>query len=290
MKKRFKRKHKFRKLKVLSFIFVGLASFSVTINVLRKKVTQVLDPSNYIDYLLKTGFNNQISKGILKSPLNIENISLVNNEEEVKRSEPLIYIYNTHDEEAYYNSYLNPYNIVPDVKLASYYFQERLKDLGIESVVEKRKIKDVLDKNGWNYRYSYNASRVYLEEVSKNNPSIKYFIDLHRDSVGKNKTTTTINGKSYARVMFLVGLEHKSYQNNLDLATRLNELISQFDSTLSRGIYQKEGPGVNGIYNQDFSSKAILIEVGGQYNTIEEVANTIEVMARVLKDYLGELE
>ncbi|CCZ89637.1 stage II sporulation protein P [Coprobacillus sp. CAG:605] len=290
MKKRFKGKHRFRKLKVLSFILVGLASFSVTINVLRKKVTQVLDPSNYIDYLLKAGFNNQISKSILKSPLDIENISLVNNEEEVKSNEPLIYIYNTHDEEAYYNSYLNPYNIVPDVKLASYYFQERLKDLGIESVVEKRKIKDVLDKNGWNYRYSYNASRVYLEEVSKNNPSIKYFIDLHRDSVGKDKTTTTINGKSYARVMFLVGLEHKSYQKNLDLATRLNELISQFDSTLSRGIYQKEGPGVNGIYNQDFSSKAILIEVGGQYNTIEEVANTIEVIARVLKDYLGELE
>ena len=290
MKKRFKRKHKFRKLKVLSFILVGLASFSVTINVLRKKVTQVLDPSNYIDYLLKAGFNNQVSKSILKSPLDIENISLVNNEEEVKSNEPLIYIYNTHDEEAYYNSYLNPYNIVPDVKLASYYFQERLKDLGIESVVEKRKIKDVLDKNGWNYRYSYNASRVYLEEVSKNNPSINYFIDLHRDSVGKDKTTTTINGKSYARVMFLVGLEHENYQKNLDLATRLNELISQFDSTLSRGIYQKEGPGVNGIYNQDFSSKAILIEVGGQYNTIEEVANTIEVIARVLKDYLGELE
>ncbi len=290
MKKRFKGKRKFRKLKVLSFILVGLASFSVTINVLRKKVTQVLDPSNYIDYLLKTGFNNQISKSILKSPLDIENISLVNNEEEVKSNEPLIYIYNTHDEEAYYNSYLNPYNIVPDVKLASYYFQERLKDLGIESVVEKRKIKDVLDKNGWNYRYSYNASRVYLEEVSKNNPSIEYFIDLHRDSVGKDKTTTVINGKSYAKVMFLVGLEHENYQKNLDLATRLNELISQFDSTLSRGIYQKEGPGVNGIYNQDFSSKAILIEVGGQYNTIEEVANTIEVIARVLKDYLGELE
>lgn len=290
MKKRFKRKHKFRKLKVLSFILVGLASFSVTINVLRKKVTKVLDPSNYIDYLLKTGFNNQVSKSILKSPLDIENISLVNNEEEVKSNEPLIYIYNTHDEEAYYNSYLNPYNIVPDVKLASYYFQERLKDLGIESVVEKRKIKDVLEENGWNYRYSYNASRVYLEEVSKNNPSIEYFIDLHRDSVGKDKTTTTINGKSYARVMFLVGLEHENYQKNLDLATRLNELISQFDSTLSRGIYQKEGPGVNGIYNQDFSSKAILIEVGGQYNTIEEVANTIEVIARVLKDYLGELE
>ena len=290
MKKRFKGKRKFRKLKVLSFILVGLVSFLVTINVLREKVIQELDPSNYINYLLKTGFNNQISKNILKSPLGIENISLVNNKEEVKNSEPLNYINNTHDEETYYNSYLIPYNIVPNVKLASYYFQERLKDLGIESLVEKRKIKDVLDKNGWSYRYSYNASRVYLEEVSKNSPSIKYFIDLHRDSVGKDKTTTIINGKNYARVMFLVGLEHENYQKNLELATRLDELIRQFDSTLSRGIYQKEGPGVNGIYNQDFNSNTILIEVGGQYNTIEEVANTIEAIALVFKDYLGELE
>ena len=96
MKKRFKGKRKFKKLKVLSFILVGLVSFLVTINVLRKKVIQELNPSNYINYLLKTGFNNQISKNILKSPLGIENISLVNNKEEVKNSDPLIYIYNTH--------------------------------------------------------------------------------------------------------------------------------------------------------------------------------------------------
>ena len=236
MKKRFKGKRKFRKLKVLSFILVGLVSFLVTINVLRKKVIQELDPRNYINYLLKTGFNNQISKNILKSPLGIENISLVNNKEEVKNSEPLIYIYNTHDEEAYYNSYLNPYNIVPNVKLASYYFQERLKDLGIESVDKKRKIKDVLDKNGWSYRYSYNASRVYLEEVSKNSPSIKYFIDLHRDSVGKDKTTTIINGKNYARVMFLVGLEHENYQKNLELATKIQMQIFPKESAYQEFI------------------------------------------------------
>ena len=48
-----------------------------------------------------------------------------------------------------------------------------------ENLFSNKLIKDVLDKNGWSYRYSYNASRVYLEEVSKNSPSIKYFIDLH---------------------------------------------------------------------------------------------------------------
>ena len=32
---------------------------------------------------------------------------------------------------------------------------------------------------------------------------------------------------------------------------------------ISRGIYRKKGKGVNGVYNQDFSSYCFLIEVGG---------------------------
>ena len=44
--------------------------------------------------------------------------------------EPLIYIYNTHDEEKYYYNKYNVFNIVPDVKIASYILKERLDDLG----------------------------------------------------------------------------------------------------------------------------------------------------------------
>ena len=44
------------------------------------------------------------------------------------------------------------------------------------------------------------------------------------------------------------------------------------------------------IYNQDFDPNTILIEVGGQYNYIEEVNNSLKVFANVLYDYLkGEL-
>ena len=145
-----------------------------------------------------------------------------------------------------------------------------------------------MDKNGWSYRYSYNDCSGYLEEVSKNSPSIKYFIDLHRDSSKKDTTTTTIEGKSYAKVMFLVGLEHDNYEANLKVATTLNEMIKLKYPSISRGIYKKKGPGVNGIYNQDFDSNCILIEVGGQYNSILEVSNTIDVLARILYEYIGE--
>ena len=111
---------------------------------------------------------------------------------------------------------------------------------------------------------------------------------MHRDSSLKSKTTTTIDGKSYARVMFLVGLEHDNYNANLKVATDINNLIKAKYPSLTRGIYKKSGPGVNGIYNQDFNSNCILIELGGQYNTMLEVSNTIDILAKILYDYIGE--
>ena len=51
-------------------------------------------------------------------------------------------------------------------------------------------------------------------------------------------------------------------------------------------MLEKKGPGVNGKYNQDFNPNTILIEVGGQYNYIEEVNNSLKIVAQVLYDYL----
>ena len=42
------------------------------------------------------------------------------------------------------------------------------------------------------------------------------------------------------------------------------------------------------IYNQDFDPNTILIEVGGQYNYIAEVNNTLRVFADVLYEYFEE--
>ncbi len=273
------------------------------------KIRNMVSSEDYLNYLLKVGFNRQINSSDIKSSFldksNITNIisglqdDSKNNSEEVNNAsddnvkevanseKPVIYIYSTHDTEGYASSYFNIYNIKPDVKIASYYLQEKLNDLGLKTIVEKRVIKDALTKNGWVYKDSYKASRIYLEDTYKNNNSLKFFIDLHRDSSLKSKTTTTIDGKDYARVMFLVGLEHDNYNANLKVATNINDLIKNKYPNLTRGIYKKSGPGVNGIYNQDFNSNCILIELGGQYNTMLEVSNTIEVLAKILYDYIG---
>ncbi len=306
MKKRFKSRKKLNNLKKIIYLIFILIGFFLSYLYFYYKVRNMISSEDYLNYLLKVGFNKQIDSSYIKSSLlsniKFDNTSVTENnnddtsqitdksntKEVLNSTKPIIYIYSTHDTEGYASSYFNIYNIKPDVKIASYYLQEKLSDLGLNTIVEKRMIKDALNKNNWVYKDSYKASRIYLENTYQNNTSLKYFIDLHRDSSLKSKTTTTIDGKSYARVMFLVGLEHDNYNANLKVATDINNLIKAKYPSLTRGIYKKSGPGVNGIYNQDFNSNCILIELGGQYNTMLEVSNTIDILAKILYDYIGE--
>ena len=141
--------------------------------------------------------------------------------------------------------------------------------------VEEASIKEILNNNNWSYSYSYLASRTLLEQRKKEIPSLKYFIDLHRDSLTKDKTTVIINDKKYAKLLFIVGLEHNNYLENLEFTEKINNKLNEKYPTLSKGIYKKGGAGVNGIYNQDFSKYTILLEVGGYQNTPVEVLNSL---------------
>ena len=55
---------------------------------------------------------------------------------------------------------------------------------------------------------------------------------------------------------------------------------------MSKGIYQKGGEGVNGVYNQDFSSNSLLIEIGGVDNRIEEVMNTTVLLSNIISEVI----
>lgn len=88
--------------------------------------------------------------------------------------------------------------------------------------------------------------------------------------------------------MFVVGLEHDNYINNLENMNHLNDMIKEKYPTLTRGVLQKEGKNVNGIYNQDLGSNIMLIEIGGNYNNIEEVLNTIDLISPIIGEYINE--
>ena len=192
--------------------------------------------------------------------------------EEIK---PIIYLYNTHQTEEYETTTVLDYSIKPTVMISNYILEEIFNENNLGVYVEETSIKEILNNNNWNYSYSYLASRKLLEQRKKEIPSLKYFIDLHRDSLTKDKTTVIINNKQYAKLLFVIGQDHNNYLENLKFTEKINNKLNEKYPTLSKGIYQKGGAGVNGIYNQDFSNYTILLEVGGYQNTPVEVLNSL---------------
>lgn len=202
--------------------------------------------------------------------------------------DPRVYIYNSHQLEDYSANNFEDYNITPNVLMASYLLKEKLNKQNIPTLVETSNISDFLNLNGWDYASSYKASRFYALDAINKYGNLDLIIDLHRDAIPKTSSTVEINGKNYAKVLFVVGLEHANYAPNLELATKLNDMIKAKYPTLTRGVVTKSGAGVDGIYNQDLSPKIVLIECGGNENSIEEVMNTIEILSEIIKEYLGD--
>ena len=209
--------------------------------------------------------------------------NIVDNNVKFDNSKPMVYIYNTHDTEKYSVPFISDYSVAPTVKMVSYIFKEHLNNEGISVFVENKKIKDYLTKHKLNYYGCYDASRSYIKQASKNN-DFKILIDLHRDSVKYKQTLYTKDNKKYAKVMFVVTTKHKSYKKNLKFAEYLDSKLNQDYKGLSRGIYKRSDV----IFNQDLNDNAILIELGGVDNQIEELNNTLEILSKIIKEYLGE--
>jgi len=201
-------------------------------------------------------------------------------------SSPQVYIYNTHQTESYSMKTLEPYNITPSVMMASYLMKEHFQKEGIETIVEETNISDYMKEQGYQYAESYVASRTFVESILKKYPDLKLIIDLHRDAIPHDSSTITIGEKNYAKVLFIVGMNNPNYQANLSLAQSLSDLINQSYPKLSRGIMSKSGSNVNGLYNQDLNGNMILLELGANENTIDEVQNTVEAIVPIISAYL----
>lgn len=216
--------------------------------------------------------------------------------EEVKNGK--VFLYSTHS----YESYLPMLGIAgatdankatstsKNVHDVDNMFKQALEANGINTVVDTTSMTDLLNKKGWTTASAYKASKPIVEDAIKSNKDYQLFIDVHRDSTRKKITTVQINNKPFARVSFVIGGENPNYEKNLALTTKLHENLSKTYPGLSRGIFKKRGSGVNGVYNQDLSPHAILIEVGGVDNTMEELQNTINALADVVTEYLKNAE
>lgn len=291
MKKKFISKKRKRRLKYkfLFFLLIFLLSIYITFQILLKSSIKIND-KDFVKIILSNSYSkknntiNELVKKIKKdySPVNLlmtNYYDLVIPKKKTtkvikKNNDFKIYIYNTHQTEEYAPNTFLEGQVKPTVMMASYIMEDVFIKNGYSTLVEERSISEQLKNNNWKYYKSYDASRIYIDDTKNNNPTIEYFIDVHRDSLPKDKTTVEINNKSYAKTIFLIGTENPNYQENLDFVTKINDVLNEKYPNLSKGIYQKGGRGVNGVYNQDNSKHTMLVEIGGPDNTTDEVLNS----------------
>ncbi|HGE5779271.1 MULTISPECIES: stage II sporulation protein P [Bacillus] len=208
------------------------------------------------------------------------------------------FIYHTHSWESYLpllNLTNNPNpnkatSSVTNISILGDRFREQLENEGIGAVNDKTNVGERLISKGLNDTSSYKMSREIVQEAMASNRELQYFFDLHRDSARKSVTTKAIGDKSYAKLAFVIGKGNKNYTKNLQLATALHEAINKKYPGVSRGVIQKGFQTGNGVYNQDLSGQAILIEVGGVDNTSEELNRSIDVLAKAFSEYFWQAE
>jgi len=300
MRKKFKAKKKIKNKKILILIIIILLilvlNYLSNLKLLNQNTIKTLEYSNNLkikklkiieltEEIIKININNPTT--ILKNMMYYEKPNtkkyyiIENKKEKEEEKEPLVYIYNTHQKEEYINS-------EGTVLTAANYLKEKLEEKNIKTIVEEKSIQETIEENNLKYSENYKASRINLEKIKNQFPNIKIFIDLHRDSVKRELTTVEIDNKTYAKILFVIGKEHDNYIENLEFTEKINNKIIEKYPQLTKGILQKEGPGVDGIYNQDVGKNIILMEVGGNENTIEEVKNTLEIVSNIIEEKLYE--
>ena len=194
---------------------------------------------------------------------------------------PVVYLYNTHQTEEYAS---NAYNITPSVITVSNMLKEELESSDIYSIVEMRSVVKDLKKSGKDYSHTYTITLGYLKDQKKKYPTLKYYFDIHRDSVTGSASKITINGKKYARAMFLLGKNNPNYmKNEANIKIMMNYLNKNYKN-LMRNVYNQPLYA----YNQDYDEQLFLIEVGGPDNTLEELYNTSVALGEAISYYIRE--
>ena len=203
--------------------------------------------------------------------------------------EKRILIYHSHPREAYnpligWNSD-NPSSSLPskNVMLVGNYVTKRLEKRGVGTIHSQEDYATKVVDYSWNFSYKY--SRQTIKTAFSQNDGLDELIDIHRDSQRHTKTTTVIDGKSYAQVYFILGHANKDWKKNEAFANKIHQLLEKEYPGISRGIWGKAAnKGNNGEYNQSMSPNSVLIEVGGIDNTADELKRTAEILGDAIAD------
>lgn len=198
--------------------------------------------------------------------------------------DPQILIYHTHTQEAY-----NPTD--EDAYVASGSWRTHDEEHSVVAVGDVLKealesygfsvIHDTTDHEPPKLSTAYSRSLVTMLAYKQQYPSLRVFIDLHRDASSDTTDYVTADGKECARMMFVVGTgenyegaEKPNYESNYKLAQALTDEMNSMVDGIMRPIRVKPGR-----YNQQVSDMCLLLEVGHNSNTLEQAKNAVKYFA-----------
>ncbi len=139
-------------------------------------------------------------------------------------------------------------------------------------------------------RNAYTCAKGCIENYLEKYPTIRYVIDLHRDSIlttdGDYVRTSSESGR--AQVMAVVGTDGNGtacpqWQNNLALALALRERLLATETALCRPVSLR-----NASYNQELAPHSLLLEIGSGGNTLQQALDVVDPLADALTELLRE--
>lgn len=209
--------------------------------------------------------------------------------------EPQILIYHSHGTESYtptegfeyeesdpFRTLEEGRNIITVGKAMAEVFEEA----GF-SVIHDESLHDYPD-----YNASYGNSQVTLQEYLTKYPSIELIFDVHRDALADSNGTpyqlvSQQGDDLVAQVMIVVGsngdgYQHDHWRENFDLALTLQQGLLEY------GDFARPVTLRSSRFNQHLSTGALLLEIGGHGNTLQQAVDAGILFAQSVVDTLGE--
>lgn len=224
--------------------------------------------------------------------ITVENIPepLMLNKLKVSKESPYILLYHTHATESYslasaenYRSSEKEYNMVKIGSLIS-----KVLEAGGHKIDHVQTFHDLPS-----YNQSYSRSLNTIQTKNQESSNFKVLLDVHRDAVADNKfdkslieqSTIEVNGKKVATFSLVIGPDSKNKEQVLNFA----KYIKAVSDAMYPGLCTKIIIKPTGKYNQYLSDYSALIEVGYNFNTMEEASESATLIGDVLNVVLNSI-
>ncbi|SFM43608.1 stage II sporulation protein P [Paenibacillus sp. 1_12] len=232
--------------------------------------------------------SQQINSAIYASFNSIKAAKHPNNITPQEKTEPLVFIYHTHNRESFVPELqitspeeAQSIDINKNITSVGKHLSEKLEGLKIKALVDRT---DYGSETNFSYADSYKLSRVTVVNALKINPSLKMVFDIHRNSLPREKTTISINGSNVAKVQFVVTRSNTKYQDNIKFTNTLHDKIQTNYPGLPQVLIKDASPETSLSYNQDLLQNSLVIEIGGPENSLEEEYRAVDILAQTIAE------